>query len=157
MLHPVYEGEGLTIQEDGGTYIPRHPHCYIVATANTKGRGSDSGLTHARFEMSEATRDRFPYWLSFTFMKAPQEIKTIEAKTGLDADLAAKLVNVGNCIRTAYGNGSMSQTCSLRQMLDVAPVYRRFAGLGKDKALAMGIRSEEPRGGKGCVSTGRSR
>src|SRR3546814_3208700 len=73
MLHPVYEGEGLTIQEDGGTYIPRHPHCYIVATANTKGRGSDSGLTHARFEMSEATRDRFPYWLSFTFMKAPQE------------------------------------------------------------------------------------
>src|SRR3546814_6588884 len=23
MLHPVYEGEGLTIQEDGGTYIPR--------------------------------------------------------------------------------------------------------------------------------------
>src|SRR3546814_12387015 len=72
-------------------------------------------------------------------MKAPQEIKTIEAKTGLDADLAAKLVNVGNCIRTAYGNGSMSQTCSLRQMLDVAPVYRRFAGLGKDKALAMGI------------------
>src|SRR3546814_9693296 len=47
--------------------------------------------------------------------------------------------SVGNCIRTSYGNGSMSQTCSLRQMLDVAPVYRRFAGLGKDKALAMGI------------------
>src|SRR3546814_13462562 len=80
MLHPGYEGESLTIQEDGGTYIPRHPHCYIVATANTKGRGSDSGLTHARFEMSEATSDRFPYWLSFTFMKAPQEIKTIRSE-----------------------------------------------------------------------------
>src|SRR3546814_6159236 len=89
---------------------------------------------------------RFPYWLSFTFMKAPQEIKTIEAKTGLDADLAAKLVNVGNCIRTAYGNGSMSQTCSLRQMIDVAPVYRRVAGLGKDKTFAMG---------HGTVVTGR--
>jgi cobaltochelatase CobS len=139
MLHPVYEGDGLTIQEDGGTYIPRHPNCYIVATANTKGRGSDSGLTHARFEMSEATRDRFPYWLSFSFMEAAQEARTINAKTGLDLPYAEKLVTVANNIRTAYKAGSLSQTCSLRQMLDVVPVYRRFAALGNDKALAMGI------------------
>jgi len=139
MLHPVYEGDGLTIQEDGGTYIPRHPNCYIVATANTKGRGSDSGLTHARFEMSEATRDRFPYWLSFSFMEAAQEARTINSKTGLDLPYADKLVTVANNIRTAYKAGSLSQTCSLRQMLDVVPVYRRFAALGNDKALAMGI------------------
>jgi MoxR-like ATPase len=139
MLHPVFEGEGLTIQEEGGTFIPRHEHCYIVATANTKGRGSDNGLTHARFEMSEATRDRFPYWLNFTFMQEAQEAATIMKKTGLDLKLSEKLVQVAGLIRTAYKNGSVSQTCSLRQMLDVVPAYRRFAALGDDKALAMGI------------------
>lgn len=139
MLHPVFEGEGLTIQEEGGIFIPRHEHCYIVATANTKGRGSDTGLTHARHEMSEATRDRFPYWLNFTFMKEDAETKTIVAKTGLAEPLARKLVQVANQIRTAYSTGEISQTCSLRQMLDVAPVYRRFSSRGDLPALALGI------------------
>lgn len=141
MLHPVFEGEGLTIQEEGGTPIPRHPNCYIVATANTKGRGSDNGLTHARFEMSEATRDRFSYWLDFKFMEASQEAKTIEAKTGISSDLSEKMVTVGNLIRNAYKNGAISQTCSLRQMLDVAAPFRRFAAHGNEKALAMGMDS----------------
>src|SRR3546814_17481081 len=104
--------------------IPRHP----ISTR------AYPPLPHTPLILS-----RFPYCLSFTFMRTPQYIKPIGAKTSLLADLAAKLVIGGNCIRTAYGNGSMSQTCSLLQMLDVAPVYRRFAGLGKDKALAMGI------------------
>jgi hypothetical protein len=110
-----------------------------VATANTKGRGSDNGLTHSRFEMSEATRDRFPYWLNFTFMEAAQEAQTVHAKTGMPLELCTKLVTVGGLIRTAYKNGSISQTCSLRQMLDVAPAFRRFASRGDLPALAMGI------------------
>lgn len=139
MLHPVLEGDGLTIQEEGGTLIPRHPNCYIVATANTKGRGSDNGLTHARYEMSEATRDRFPYWLSFTFMQPAQEAKTINAKTALPPALCEKMVTVANEIRTAYSAGALSQTCSLRQLLDVVPAYRRFSAHGDLKALALGM------------------
>ena len=139
MLHSVLEGEGLVIQEDGGVEVPRHPHCYIVGTANTKGRGSDNGLTHTRFEMSEATRDRFPYWLNFTFMKPDQEAVTVAAKTSLKADLCEKMVTVANQIRKSYSNGELSQTCSIRQMLDVAPLAMRFSGRGEDIGLAMAI------------------
>lgn len=147
MLHSVLEGEGLVIQEEGGVEVPRHPHCYIVATANTKGRGSDNGLTHTRFEMSEATRDRFPYWLNFSFMKPDQEAATVAAKTSLKADLCQKMVTVANQIRTSYSNGELSQTCSIRQMLDVAPLATRFSGRGEDIGLAMGM---------DCVMAGRA-
>ncbi|AXK43726.1 AAA family ATPase [Erythrobacter aureus] len=139
MLHSVLEGEGLVIQEEGGTPIERHPHCYIVATANTKGRGSDNGLTHTRFEMSEATRDRFPYWLNFTFMEPGMEADTINAKTGLAHALCVKMVDVATRIRTAYNTGSLSQTCSLRQMLDVAPMAKKFASRGDEVGLALGM------------------
>lgn len=139
MLHSVLEGEGLLLQEEGGLFIPRHPHCYIVATANTKGRGSDTGLTHTRFEMSEATRDRFPYWLSFTYMKEDEEIETIHAKTGLPIALCRPLVAIGNEIREGYKNGTLSQTCSLRQMLNVAPAAKRFASHDPQVGLAIGI------------------
>ena len=137
MLHSLYEGEGLTIQEDGGRYIPRHKDCYIVATANTKGRGSDNGLTNAKFEMSEATRDRFPYWLNFTYLPEDKESATITAKTGLDKALAEKLVGVATSIRNGYKTGSLSQPCSLRQLLDVAEITEDFLCRGPEVALAL--------------------
>lgn len=139
MLHTALEGNGLMIQEEGGRLIPRHEHCYFVGTANTKGRGSDNGFTHTRFEMSEATRDRFPYWLDFKFMKSEPEADTITAKTGLDRSLSGKMVTVANMIRHAYSNGELSQTCSIRNMLDVAPVARRFASRGAEIGLAIAM------------------
>lgn len=139
MLHPVLEGQGLTIQEEGGLIIPRHPDCFIVATANTKGRGSDNGLTHSRYEMSEATRDRFPYWLSFTFLSPEKEAATLHSKTNLELPSCVKMVSVANKIRTAYKTGEMSQTCSLRQLIDVAPAARRFSSRGVDVGLALGM------------------
>jgi cobaltochelatase CobS len=139
MLHSLYEGEGLRIQEDGGRFIARHPNCYLVATANTKGRGSDNGLTHARNEMSEATRDRYAYWLEFSYLPKDKEVKVISAKSGIDMDRAGKLVDIGNSIRDAYRTGSVSQPCSLRQLLDVAD---SADGLGYDPMLGLALACE---------------
>ena len=136
MLHSLYEGEGLDIKEDGGRFIKRHEHCYLVATANTKGRGSDNGLTHARHEMSEATRDRYSYWLEFTYLPKDKEVAVITKKTGLDADRAGKLVDIGTSIRNGYKTGSVSQPCSLRQLLDVA---ESADGLGYDPMLGLAL------------------
>lgn len=136
MLHSLYEGEGLDIKEDGGRFIKRHEHCYLVATANTKGRGSDNGLTHARHEMSEATRDRYSYWLEFTYLPKEKEVNVIVKKTGLDADRASKLVDIGASIRSGYKTGTVSQPCSLRQLLDIA---ESADGLGYDPMLGLAL------------------
>ena len=137
MLHDMYEGGGLTIQEDGGRFVPRHPDCLIVATANTKGRGSDSGLTHARHEMSEATRDRYTVWLNFTYLDEDKEAETIRAKTDLDEDLSKSLVAIGTMIRQGYDNGDLAQPCSLRQLLDVAEFAEDFMDRGRQEGLAL--------------------
>jgi MoxR-like ATPase len=136
MLHSLYEGEGLDIKEDGGRFIKRHEHCYLVATANTKGRGSDNGLTHARHEMSEATRDRYSFWLEFTYLPKDKEMAVLMNKTGLDADRAGKLVDIGTSIRNGYKTGVVSQPCSLRQLLDVAEAAD---GLGYDPMLGLAL------------------
>lgn len=137
VLHKLYEGEGITIMEDGGRFVPRHEHCYIVGAANTKGRGSENGLTHARHEMSEATRDRFPYWLNFTYLPPEKESATITAKTGISAAMATKLVTIGTAVRTVYNTGELSQPCSLRQLLDVADLTPDFSEQGDDISLAL--------------------
>lgn len=139
MLHDMYEGGGLTIQEDGGRFVPRHPDCFIVATANSKGRGSENGLTHARHEMSEATRDRYPVWLNFTYLDEVKEAETIAAKTTLAHNMAESLVAIGNMIRQGYEVGEVAQPCSLRQLLDAAEFAEEFATRGPDIALALAI------------------
>ena len=136
LLHSVYEGEGLYLLDDGGRFVPRNPHCYLVATANTKGMGSENGLTHVRFQMSEATRDRFSYWLEFDYLAEAREAATIEAKTGLDKDRSKKLVAIAKTIRDGYRSGALSQPCSLRQLLDVAELAVHLAGYEDDIALA---------------------
>ncbi|QAY80166.1 AAA family ATPase [Sphingosinicella sp. BN140058] len=138
MLHPLLEGKDhLVIQEDGGRRIPRHPHCYFAATANTKGRGSDNGMTHVRQEMSEATRDRLPYWLEFEYMKEANEIETLQLATAMELAACQQAVKVATLIRTGWGTGELSQTCSFRQLEDLAAPYRRFSGRGSDVALAL--------------------
>ena len=137
MLHDIYEGGGLTIQEDGGRFVPRHPDCIIVATANTKGRGTENGLTHARYEMSEATRDRFPIWLNFTYLEPEKESNTIVLKTSLNKDVSDKLVEIAKSIRNGYSLGELSQPCSLRQLLDVAELAEDFIDRGPYESLAI--------------------
>lgn len=137
VLHKLYEGEGITIMEDGGRFVERHENCYLVAAANTKGRGSENGLTHARHEMSEATRDRFPYWLNFTYLPPAKEAATIAAKTSLSDSLSPKLVEVATAIRNCYKTGQIAQPCSLRQLLDAAELSEDFASRGDDVALAI--------------------
>lgn len=139
ILHSVYEGQGLTIQEDSGRYVPRHPHCYIVATANTKGRGSDSGLTHARFEMSEATRDRFSYWLDFTYLDETREAQTIALKSGITSANASQLVTIATLIRDGWRAGALSQPCSMRQLLDCAELATEFTANDPDIAFALAV------------------
>ncbi len=141
MLHPVYEGKGLTINEDAGRFIPRHEHCYIVAAGNTKGRGSSNGLTNVKFEMSEATRDRFSYWVDFTYLPESKESETIQKKTSLDKASADKIVKIASQIRKGYQEGQVEQPCSLRQLLDVAGLVPEFTDRGIDQGIAIAVKT----------------
>lgn len=119
--HSVYLQEGLTILEDSGRFIPFHEYNRVFGTANTKGRGSMDGMYQAAEEMSEATRDRWSLWVEMDYPTADDDIHVLIQKTpGLEAEHAEIIAKIANEIREASKQGKLSQTCSMRQQLEVA-------------------------------------
>lgn len=118
VAHQAYERQGLTILEDEARLIPHHPDCAILATANTKGRddGESGNLYALRNEMSEATRDRFAYWIECGYMTKEQEAHQLGIDVpALHRDSAEKLVKFANLMRASFLSGKISTTCSYRQ------------------------------------------
>lgn len=119
--HSVYMGEGLKLLEDGGRYVPCHKYNRVFATANTKGRGSLDGMYHAAEEMSEATRDRWSLWVEMDYPEEDADYEVIKAKVPALLDEHARIiVGIAGEIRAAYKLGKLSQTCSMRNQLEVA-------------------------------------
>lgn len=122
--HSVFLGDGLTILEDGGRHIPSHRYNRVFGTANTKGRGSVDGMYQPPEEMSEATRDRWSIWLEMGYQSVEDDALVISKKVpNIRMATAEMVAGVAENIRNAYNEGKLSQTCSMRQQLDVA----RFA------------------------------
>lgn len=119
--HSVYLQEGLTILEDAGRHIPFHKFNRVFGTANTKGRGSLDGMYQPPEEMSEATRDRWSLWVEMDYPDAETDASVLINKVpDLLAEHAQIIAGIADEIRAAYKEGRLSQTCSMRQQLEVA-------------------------------------
>lgn len=141
--HSVYEQLGLRLLEHDGELIPMHPLNRVMGTANTKGRGSDDGMYLGAVEMSEATRDRFTLWIELDYQSVQDDTRVIKAKTGLKAGDATIIARLSENIRSAYKLGNLSQTCSMRQMLEsaelMALISKNLDAAEKPKALRYAI------------------
>lgn len=127
--HSVYEQTGLRLLEHDGAVIPMHPMNRILGTANTKGRGSDDGMYLGAIEMSEATRDRFSLWIELDYQDVQDDVKVISAKvSGIKKRDAVTVARLADQIRKSYNQGNLSQTCSMRQMLEAAQMYVAISG-----------------------------
>lgn len=119
--HSVYLQEGLTILEDAGRRIPFHEFNRVFGTANTKGRGSLDGMYQPPEEMSEATRDRWSLWVEMDYPNAETDTAILIKKVpGLLAEQAEIIAGIASEIRAAYKESRLSQTCSMRQQIEVA-------------------------------------
>ena len=145
--HSVYLNDGLTILEKDGRRIPMHPHNRVFATANTKGRGSVDGMYMASEEMSEATRDRFSLWIDMPYQSVEDDEMVLKKKVPtLPAGAATNIAKLAKLIRESFLGNNLSQTCSLRQQLEVADfaaflIARVKEPEEKDAALAFAIRT----------------
>ena len=141
--HSVYEQLGLRLLEHDGELIPMHPMNRVMGTANTKGRGSDDGMYLGAVEMSEATRDRFTLWIDLDYQSVQDDTRVIKAKTGLKAGDATIIARLADNIRSAFKMGNLSQSCSMRQMLEsaelMAIISANLADAEKPKALRYAI------------------
>jgi len=138
-LQPILEGKPIYLKKINRVVTPA-PGFNILATANTKGKGSDDGRFIGTNVMNEAFLERF----SITFEQEYPPVKT-EAKilnnvlksSGLeDKDFADKLVNWADMIRKAFYDGAVSDIISTRRLVHICEAYAIF-GQDREKAIKL--------------------
>ena len=136
-LQPVLEGKPIYLKKINRVITPAAGF-NILATANTKGKGSDDGRFIGTNVMNEAFLERF----SITFEQEYPSVK-IEAKilnnvlqaSGIeDKDFAEKLVNWADMIRKAFYDGAVSDIISTRRLVHICEAFAIF---GKDREKAI--------------------
>lgn len=138
-LQPILEGKPIYLKKINRVVTPAAGF-NILATANTKGKGSDDGRFIGTNVMNEAFLERF----SITFEQEYPPLKT-EAKilnnvlqaSGIeDKDFADKLVNWADMIRKAFYDGAVSDIISTRRLVHICEAFAIF-GRDREKAIKL--------------------
>ena len=138
-LQPILEGKPVYLKKINRVIAPA-PGFNILATANTKGKGSDDGRFIGTNVMNEAFLERF----SITFEQEYPSTKT-EAKilnnvlktSGIeDKDFVDKLVNWADMIRKAFYDGAVSDIISTRRLVHICEAFSIF-GQDREKAIKL--------------------
>jgi len=131
-LQRVLEGKPFLLKKKNELVVPAEGFT-IIATANTKGKGSDDGRYMFTNVLNEAFLERFlnTYEQDWPPVKVEQKIikKELEANGKADDEFAEKLVTWADVIRKTFVEGLMmtprclSLTCILKWMLVPIPKH----------------------------------
>jgi MoxR-like ATPase len=136
-LQPILEGSGVYVKKINKFVKPADGFT-VVATANTKGQGSDDGKFIGTNVLNEAFLERFPitFEQSYPAAKVEEKILTnIMATTGkVDGEFAKKLVTWADVIRKTYFDGGVDEIISTRRLTHIVQAYSIFKG-NKMKAI----------------------
>lgn len=138
-LQPVLEGKGVFLKKIGRKVEPA-PGFNIIATANTKGKGSDDGKFVGTNVMNEAFLERFSITLEQEYPPARSEAKILtnilQKGNFPDDDFVEKLVKWADVTRKAYKEGAVSDIISTRRLVHICEAYTIFNG-NREKAVQL--------------------
>lgn len=128
-MQAIMEGKPYLNKKTGEVIHPA-PGFNIVATANTKGQGTDDGRFIAAQIIDEAFLERFAITVEQEFPSSSIEKKIIINKMTelncLDEDFATKLVTWGDIIRKTYADGGVDELISTRRLLHIVKAFAMF-------------------------------
>jgi len=128
-LQPILEGSGVFVKKINKFIKPAHGfNC--IATANTKGQGSDDGKFIGTNVLNEAFLERFPITFEQSYPKPAVEEKilnsTLKASGKSDKDFCKKLVTWADVIRKTYFDGGVDEIISTRRLVHIIQAYAIF-------------------------------
>ena len=128
-LQPILEGSGIYVKKINKFVKPKFGF-NVVATANTKGQGSDDGKFIGTNVLNEAFLERFPVTFEQEYPAAKTEQKIVATKlksTGkADDKFATNLVTWADVIRKTYKDGGVDEIISTRRLVHIAEAYAIF-------------------------------
>jgi MoxR-like ATPase len=135
-LQPVLEGGDIFLKKINRLVKPS-PGFNIIATANTKGKGSDDGRFIGTNILNEAFLDRFPITFEHDYPNASTEKKIITKVLGNyqveDPEFVEHLVQWTDVIRRTFDDGGIDEIISTRRLVNIVNSYMVF----KDKSKAI--------------------
>ena len=129
-LQPVLEGKGVFLKKTG-EWIRPAAGFIVIATANTKGEGSDDGMfTHTNIQ-NEAFLDRFAFTYDQGYATKKTELKILKKKAEKynapdDPDFLDNLVTWGEITRKAFTEGAVEKVISTRRLEDAVKAFAMF-------------------------------
>jgi len=140
-LQPVLEGNPLLIKKEGRIVRPKAGFS-VMATANTKGKGSEDGRFIGTNILNEAFLERFPITIEQVYPSMATERKILDKVfTSLDivnyGDFAEKLVTWADIIRKTFYEGGIDEIIATRRLVHIVNAYGIFGD--RKKAIEMCI------------------
>ena len=136
-LQPILEGSGVYVKKINKFVKPADGFT-VVATANTKGQGSDDGKFIGTNVLNEAFLERFPITFEQSYPSAKVEEKILVNTMGtfgkVDKEFCQKLVTWADVIRKTYFDGGVDEIISTRRLVHIVQAYNIFKA-NKMKAI----------------------
>jgi len=128
-LQSILEGSPYHIKKTGEFVKPAKGFT-VVATANTKGKGSDDGRFVGTNILNEAFLERFVITVEQEYPSQTVEknilVKLFKKFNIDDVDFADKLTKWAKSIRDGYLNGSVDELITTRRLVHIAKTYAIF-------------------------------
>lgn len=128
-LQAILEGKPY-FNKKTGELIHAKPGFNVIATANTKGRGTEDGKFIAAQILDEAFLERFPITHEQEYPSNAVEKKIITNNMSqlgsVDDDFADKLVAWAEIIRKTYLEGGIDELISTRRLVHIVRAYSMF-------------------------------
>jgi len=137
-LQSILEGKGVFLKKIG-RFVKPAAGFNVIATANTKGKGSDDGRFIGTNVLNEAFLERFPVTFEQSYPAPATEQKILEGialDLGVeDRDFCKRLVDWADIIRKTFYDGGIEEIISTRRLVHIIRAYSIF----QDKAKAIQV------------------
>jgi len=122
-LQGILEGKPYFNKKTGELVIAKEGF-NVIATANTKGRGSDEGRYLSQI-LDDAFLERFPITVEQEYPDVKTERAILKPLVG-DDDFTEKLVQWADVVRKTFDAGGVDELISTRRLVHIAKAYGIF-------------------------------